>query len=100
MKGAKSTIGFTDDDDHTARGLECRTRIAATERKEFKAYARMLVLDEQEDQNGLGFKNDNRIRKMYLKASLVSSAKAQTMGQKDAEAANDISLNDVLKLVR
>eukprot|EP00536_Pseudo-nitzschia_multiseries_P004784 jgi/Psemu1/10821/gm1.10821_g len=100
MKSARSGIAFVDDDDHSARGLECRTKNAATERKQFKEYARMLVLDEQEDQDQLGFRSVSRLRRMYLKASNISSNKAREKGRRDAEAANDACLQEVLKLVR
>mmetsp|Transcript_919 Transcript_919/g.1968 ORF Transcript_919/g.1968 Transcript_919/m.1968 type:complete len:264 (-) Transcript_919:90-881(-) len=100
MKSTRSGDNFVDDDDYTSRGLECRTRVAATERKQFKEYARLLVLDEQEDQDELGFRSVTRLRRMYLKASNVSSAKARELGQKDAEAANDDSLQEILALVR
>jgi len=100
MKSTRSGDDFVDDDDYTSRGLECRTRAAATERKRFKEYARLLVLDEQEDQDELGFRSVTRLRRMYLKASNVSSAKARELGQQDAEAANDESLQEILALVR
>lgn len=96
MIKCKRSGGFVENEDFTARGLECRLKETAIERKEFKAYARNLVLEEQEDQNDRGIKSTTRISKIYLKASIVSSKKAQDLGQKDAEAVGDIRLHQLL----
>lgn len=93
MIKCKRSGGFAENEDFSARGLECRLKEPAIERKEFKAYARSLVLEEQEDQNDRGIKSTTRIRKIYLKASIVSSKKAQDLGRKDAEAVSDNSLH-------
>jgi len=100
MKGKKRSGGFIETDDHTARGLECRIQEAAIERKEFKAFARDLVLEEQEDQNDQGIKSSSRLRKVHLKASSVSSKKAVEYGRKDAEAVNENCLQEVLKVIK
>ena len=88
-----------DDDEYSSRGLECRMKKNAIERKEFKAFARDLVLMEQEDQLLNGFHCSNRLRKIYLKASSIASTKAQVVGQMDEHAVNDISLCDVLRAI-
>jgi hypothetical protein len=98
LKGEKSG-GFVDDNNYTSRGLECRMKKNAVERKEFKAFARSLVLEEQEDQNQKGIICSGRLRKVYLKASSISSVKAQSAGRKDAEAVNDIDLYQLLRII-
>jgi len=98
LKGEKSG-GFVDDDDYSSRGLECRMKKNAIERKEFKAFARELVLTEQQDQNERGLVCSSRLRKVYLKASSISSIKAQNKGRKDAEAVNDLHLSDILPII-
>jgi len=98
LKGEKSG-GFVDDDNYTSRGLECRMKKNAVERKEFKAFARSLVLEEQEDQNQKGIMCAGRLRKVYLKASSISSVKAQNAGRKDAVAVNDIDLYQILRII-
>lgn len=98
IKGERSG-GFVDDDNYTARGLECRMKKTAVERKEFKAYARYLVLEEQQNQYDLGINNSGRLRKVYLKASSISSTKAQDAGRKDSEAVNDVSLCEIRRIV-
>ena len=98
LKGEKSG-GFVDDDDYSARGLECRMKKNAIQRKEFKAFARELVLAEQEDQNERGIVCSSSLRKVYLKASSISSKKAQVAGRKDAEAVDDIQLSEILPII-
>jgi len=98
IKGEK-TGGFVDDDNFTARGLECRMKKIAVQRKEIKVFARRLVLEEQEDQNGRGIKSSDRIRKVYLKASSLALMKAQDAGLKDAKAVNDMSLSEILRIL-
>jgi len=79
-----------DNDDnggYTSRGLECRTKHAARQRKEFKLYARELVLEEQQNQinDYTGGIDPNRLRHVYLDASIVALTKAQMFGRMDAE---------------
>jgi len=86
-----------ENDDHTIRGLECRTKKAAMQRKETKMYARNRVLEEQENQVDQYTKviSHNMIRKVYLDASIVSSRKAQEYGRMDEEAVkNDDDKNN------
>ena len=80
-----------ENNDHTIRGLECRTKKAAMQRKETKMYARNRVLEEQENQIDQYTKviSHNMIRKVYLDASIVSSRKAQEYGRMDEEAAKN-----------
>ena len=98
LKGEKSG-GFVDDDHYSARGLECRMKKNAVQRKEFKAFARELVLTEQEDQNARGIFCSSRLRKVYLQASSIASMKAQDNGRKDEQAVNDLHLSDILPIV-
>jgi len=91
MKGEKSEEDFVDDDNYTSRGLECRMKKNAVERKRFKSYARGLVLEEQDYQNETGIMCSGRLRKVYLKSSSIALMKAQDNGQKDAEAIHDVS---------
>lgn len=79
---------FIENDDHTIRGLECRTKKAAMQRKETKMFARNRVLEEQENQIDQYTKviSHNMIRKVYLDASIVSSRKAQAYGRMDEGA--------------
>lgn len=98
IKGEKKG-GFVDDDHYTARGLECRMKKIAVQRKEMKVFARRLVLAEQENQNDSGIKNYDRIRKVYLKVSSMASLKAQNTGLKDAKAVNDMSLSEILRII-
>ena len=101
VKKMKGEIGgFIDTDDHTSRGLECRLRKSAIERKEFKAFARSLVLEEQEDQRDKEIRNSGRLRKVYRKASAVALMKAQDKGQQDAEAVNDVSQSELLRTLQ
>eukprot|EP00531_Pseudo-nitzschia_arenysensis_P008205 CAMPEP_0116129142 /NCGR_PEP_ID=MMETSP0329-20121206/7771_1 /TAXON_ID=697910 /ORGANISM="Pseudo-nitzschia arenysensis, Strain B593" /LENGTH=233 /DNA_ID=CAMNT_0003623399 /DNA_START=15 /DNA_END=713 /DNA_ORIENTATION=+ len=89
MLKAEKVGGFIDDENYSARGLECRMKKNAVERKEFKAFARELVLREQDDQNNKGIFCSSRLRKVYLKASSISSTKAQISGRRDAEVVDD-----------
>ena len=98
LKGEKSG-GFIDDENYSARGLECRMKKNAVERKEFKAFARDLVLTEQEDQNNKEVQCSSKLRKVYLKASSISSTKAQSAGQKDAAAVNDLCLSEIMLIL-
>lgn len=97
MKGEKSG-GFVDDDNYTSRGLECRMKKNAVERKRFKSYARGLVLEEQDYQNETGIMCPGRLRKVYLKSSSIALMKAQDNGQKDAEVTNDVSLCEIRRI--
>ncbi len=97
LKGQKSG-GFVDDENYSARGLECRMKKTAVQRKEFKAFARELVLTEQEDQNARGIFCSSRLRKVYLQASSIASMKAQAAAQKDEQAVNDLHLSDILPI--
>ncbi len=99
MLKAEKFGGLVDDEDYTARGLECRMKKNAIQRKEFKAFARDLVLSEQEDQNEKGIVCSSRLRKVYLKASSISSTKAQIAGRKDADAINDICLSEIMSMI-
>jgi len=99
MIKAELSGGLVDDDNYSSRGLECRMKKNAIERKEFKAFARQLVLDEQDDMNKNGMACDSRLRKVYLKASSISSTKARDKGRKDAEAIDVMSLCEVLQAV-
>jgi len=97
-----SDFESVENDDHTIRGLECRTRKAALQRKGFKMYARDLVLDEQENQIDSGM-SPNMIRKAYLEASIVSLRKAQAYGRMDEEAVknnNNNSLQEILSTLK
>ena len=97
-----SDFESVENDDHTIRGLECRTRKAAQQRKGFKMYARDLVLDEQENQIDSGM-SPNMIRKAYLEASIVSLRKAQAYGRMDEEAVknnNNNSLQEILSTLK
>lgn len=98
-KAEKSGRDFVDDENYSSRGLECRMRKNAVARKEFKAFARELVLTEQNDQNASGILSSSAIRKVYLKASSIASMKAQDSGRKDEEAVNDLHLSDILPIV-
>jgi hypothetical protein len=98
IKGEKSG-GFVDDDNYTARGLECRMKKNAVERKRFKSFARGLVLEEQDYQNETEIVCSGRLRKVYLKSSSIASMKAQDTGQKDAEAVNDVSLHEIRRII-
>lgn len=98
LKGEKYG-GFVDDENYSARGLECRMKKNAVERKEFKAFARDLVLTEQEDQSEKGIVCSSRLRKVYLKASSISSMRAQSAGRKDADAVNDLCLVEIMPII-
>ena len=99
MIKAERKGGFVDDNNYTARGLECRMKKIAVQRKEMKVFARRLVLEEQEVQNDSGIKSADRIRKVYLKASSVASVKAQDVGRRDEKAVNDITLSEILRII-
>merc|ERR1712176_456373 len=92
--------GFVDDNNYTSRGLECRMKKIAVQRKEMGEFARRLVLEEQEVQNDSGIKSGDRLRKVYLKASSVASMKAQDVGRMDAKVVNDISLSEILRIIK
>jgi len=97
-----SDFESVENDNHTIRGLECRTRKAALQRKGFKMYARDLVLDEQDNQIDTGA-SPNMIRKAYLEASIVSSKKAQAYGRMDEEAVknnNNNCLHEILNTLK
>ena len=96
IKVERSGVSFCDDDEYTARGLECKMRRNAMARKEFKAMARSLVLTEQELQEATQSKCSTKLRKVYIKASSISASKAHEYGRIDAEAVNDISLSNIL----
>eukprot|EP00535_Pseudo-nitzschia_heimii_P009502 CAMPEP_0197184198 /NCGR_PEP_ID=MMETSP1423-20130617/9430_1 /TAXON_ID=476441 /ORGANISM="Pseudo-nitzschia heimii, Strain UNC1101" /LENGTH=213 /DNA_ID=CAMNT_0042634963 /DNA_START=26 /DNA_END=664 /DNA_ORIENTATION=+ len=83
---------FVEDHNYTARGLECRMKKNAVQRKEMKVFARRLVLDEQKLQSESGMASPDRLRKAYLKISSFASVKAQDLAQKDAKVVNDITL--------
>lgn len=99
MLKAEKVGGFVDDENYCSRGLECRMKKNAIERKEFKAFARELVLREQDDQNNKGILCTSRLRKVYLKASSISLTKAQLAGSRDSEAVGDICLSDLMSIV-
>jgi len=93
MACEKHNITFLEDELQTARGLENKTRIAAAKRKEFKSFAKELVLNEQHYQkyesnsNLAGMVLDHeRIRFAYLEASTVALKEAHERGLKDQEA--------------
>jgi hypothetical protein len=75
---------FRDDANHTSRGLECRTKDAARQRKEFKAHARELVLEEQENQREVGVRSPGRLRDAYQEMSVTAARQAQMFAQRDA----------------
>jgi hypothetical protein len=74
---------FRDDADHTSRGLECRTKDAARQRKEFKAHSRELVLEEQENQREAGVHSPGRLRDAYQEMSLTATRQARVFAQRD-----------------
>jgi hypothetical protein len=97
-----SDLESVENDDHTIRGLECRTRKAALQRKGFKMYARDLVLDEQENQIDSGMR-PNMIRKAYLEASIISLKKAQAYGRMDEDTVkngNNNCLQEILNTIK
>ena len=77
---------FKDNEDYSSRGLEVRTKVASRARKETRAFASQVVLDEQENQDESGVVNPERIRAVYTDISKVAQNKAQFMAQKDREA--------------
>lgn len=87
---------FKESDDHTDRGLENRTKNAAQKRKEFKAYARELVLEEQENHKEAGVKSPGRLRKACLETSLTSTLQARENGKRDQDAVQHESLEAIL----
>ncbi len=87
---------FKENEEHTDRGLESRTKEAAQKRKEFKAYARELVFEEQENHKEAGVKSPGRLRKACLETSLTSVRQARENAKKDHEAVGHESLDDIL----
>ncbi|KAL3915601.1 MAG: hypothetical protein SGILL_005572 [Bacillariaceae sp.] len=95
-----TTPSFQDTPDHTSRGLESRTKDAARKRKEFKAYSRELVLEEQENQREAGAISSGRIRKAYLEASETATRHALAFAHRDTQERIAEPLDYLLKIVR
>jgi hypothetical protein len=74
---------FQDDVNHTSRGLESRTKEAAKKRKEFKAFSRELVLEEQENQREAGVHSAGRLRMAYEEASATALQHAWELAKRD-----------------
>ena len=81
--------GFQEDDEFCPRGLEVRTKEAATARKEIRAMATLMVLDEQELQTEWGEKNDDRIREVYVGLSQEAHYRAHFRGLGDENVAKN-----------
>mmetsp|Transcript_56961 Transcript_56961/g.138766 ORF Transcript_56961/g.138766 Transcript_56961/m.138766 type:complete len:233 (-) Transcript_56961:194-892(-) len=94
------SITFYEDDDYTMRGLESRTKEAAKRRKQFKAYSRELVLEEQENQREAGVINDERLRKTYLETSVTAIQQARWYGEQDEEDIRDENLQSLVRQVK
>lgn len=94
------SITFYEDDDHTMRGLESRTKEAATRRKEFKAYSRELVLEEQENQREAGVVSDERLRNAYLETSVTAIQQARWYGEQDEDDVSDERLASIMRQVK
>jgi hypothetical protein len=92
--------GFEENDEHTDRGLECRTKEASQKRKEFKAYARELVLEEQENHKEAGVKSPGRLRNVYLELSTTAILRAREYGKTDHKAVKHESLDAILAQVK
>ena len=95
-----STPNFQDTLDHTSRGLESRTKDAARKRKEFKAYSRELVLEEQENQREAGAISPGRLRKVYLEASETATRQALAFAHRDTQERVAEPLDYLLKIVK
>lgn len=69
-------------------------------RKEFKAYARELVLEEQENQREEGMLCWQRIRKAYLDPSTSAIRQAHMYARQDARDVRDERLPEILGQIR
>jgi len=99
-KGPNPNYSFVEDEHHTARGLECRLKEAALQRKEFKNFARDVVLGEQASQYIRGdIPNPARIRNAYLEASTVALEKARRLAMLDQDAVRQTDGEDCLRAI-
>jgi hypothetical protein len=95
-----TTPDFQDTPEHTTRGLECRTKDAARKRKEFKAYSRELVLEEQENQREAGAHSAGRLRTVYREASETATRQALMFAQRDAQERIIEPIEHLVKIVQ
>lgn len=77
-----------DDENHCARGLECRVRSGAVVRRENKLNGLMAVLDEQDRQFDLDIVDEDLIRDAFAIVNLKSRIAALKMGISDHTEAN------------
>lgn len=80
---------LVENDEFCPRGLEVRTRSASAARKEVRALAASQVFEEQDIQNDLRVRSEERIRQAYLEVSCDALSRAQFYGLKDEKAAKD-----------
>lgn len=75
-----------DNDEDCSRGLECRTRTGAIQRRENKWVALHAVLDEQDRQiEELDFFDDDLLRKVYIQENKLCRQESLEMGIRDFE---------------
>ena len=86
---------FPENEYQTARGLELFTKETIVERKLYKVNSRHAVFDEQEEQR-LAHKYDpERIRDIYVEATIKARDKALEYGWKDQEAIHELNEESV-----
>lgn len=77
-----------DTDRHCMRGLEFKTPLGATRRKENKMNALAAVLDEQDRQYNENDFNLEGLACVYIQCNIASRREATRMGEADAEEAS------------
>jgi hypothetical protein len=81
---------LVEEDGYCPRGLEFKTPRGARARKESKANALKLVLDEQELQVSLGYNDTDAIATIYRDAATDTLRVSRIMAMKDEEAARPL----------
>lgn len=82
----KKRRGFAETEYQTARGLELVTKDMIIKRKLYKVNSRHVVFDEQEEQRLSHTHDIERIRVLYVEASVKARDTALESGWKDQEA--------------